>query len=377
MRKTITTNFCLKTLTILLVFITIGLCLFSMPIQQSVANAASFTNCKVDDGRFSMTMTANARKQTSLPLDKRTVSKKIGETTKDITYYCFEWKDLHNLRFRFSSNIRGSTTEYTAFKFLLTNVQDDNLETEISEVAESANFVTLYQGSIAGNTFPQFDFYYYIDKQSDLSETPTRCKGNDFGLYKFDFVYTYRADDSNLVDISVGDIYVAVLPQDINTVEQTDLKILYSVSSSNKLMNVFNLYLSNDSYKYVNPKHIKWSVVGLDKLKVNYVLTDKMKTDNLAQYANYKTIWESLPEADISGANFLFNSNDIEGTWTVYCTITNNNGETKTLSVQNLSTLKKEKESYVWLILLIIGLALVLGGIISFIVIYKKNDKVW
>ena len=114
-------------------------------------------------------------------------------------------------------------------------------------------------------------------------------------------------------------------------------------------MNVFNLYLSNDSYKYVNPKHIKWSVVGLDKLKVNYVLTDKMKTDNLAQYANYKTIWESLPEADISGANFLFNSNDIEGTWTVYCTITNNNGETKTLSVQNLSTLKKEKESYVWL----------------------------
>ena len=377
MKKTITTNFCLKTLTILFVFITIGLCLFSMPIQQSVTNAAAFTNCKIDDGRFSMTMTANARKQTSLPLDKRTVSKKIGNTTKDITYYCFEWKDLHNLRFRFSSNIRGSTTEYTAFKFLLTNVQDDNLETEISEVAESANFVTLYQGSIAGNTFPQFDFYYYIDKQSDLSETPTRCKGNDFGLYKFDFVYTYRADDNNLVDISVGDIYVAVLTQDINTIEQTDLKILYSVSSSNKLMNVFNLYLSNDSYKYVNPKHIKWSVVGLDKLKVNYVLTDKMKTDNLAQYANYKTIWESLPEADISGTNFLFNSNDIEGSWRVYFTITNDNGETKTLSVQNLSTLKKEKESYVWLILLIIGLALVLGGIISFIVIYKKNDKVW
>ena len=186
MKKTITTNFCLKTLTILFVFITIGLCLFSMPIQQSVTNAAAFTNCKIDDGRFSMTMTANARKQTSLPLDKRTVSKKIGKTTKDITYYCFEWKDLHNLRFRFSSNIRGSTTEYTAFKFLLTNVQDDNLETEISEVAENANFVTLYQGSIAGNTFPQFDFYYYIDKQSYLSETPTRCKGNDFGLYKFD-----------------------------------------------------------------------------------------------------------------------------------------------------------------------------------------------
>lgn len=377
MKKAITTNFCLKTLTILFVFITIGLCLFSVPMHKSITNASSFTNCKVDDGKFSMTMTANARKQTSLPLDIRTVSKKIGETTKDITYYCFQWKDLSSLRFRFSSNIRNLTTEYTAFKFLLTNVQDDNLETEISEVAESANFTTLYQGSIVSNTFSQFDFYYYIDKQSDLSETPTRCKGNDFGLYKFDFVYTYRTDDGDLVDISIGDIYVAVLPQDINTVEQTDLKILYSVSSSNKLMNVFNLYLSNDTYKYVNPKYIKWGVVGMDKLKVNYVLTNKMKTDNLTQYANYKTIWESLSEEEISGTNFLFNSNDIEGTWTVYCTITDGNGETKNLSVQNLSTLKTEKKSYVWLVLLIIGLALVLGGVISFIVIYKKNDKVW
>ena len=129
----------------------------------------------------------------------------------------------------------------------------------------------LIQTDIYNNIFNSYDFSYSIDSDSKVAESQYHKNGYGFGLYKFDLVYTYLLDDQsvNVSTGSVGGIYVAVIPDDVTTINDKDTKILYSISSSNKLMNVFNLYLSNDVYKYVNPAYLEWNVVGQNKEKIN------------------------------------------------------------------------------------------------------------
>ena len=151
---------------------------------------------------------------------------------------------------------------------------------------------------------------------------------------------------------------------------------MYSVSSSNRLLNVYNLYLSKDYYDYVNPKYIEWLVVGTDLEKSSYVYSEKIKNSSI-QYANYKSIWQTPPNEPY-GNKFIFDSNNIEGTWTVYCIIKDANGNQKaSFFVDNLSTVKQQQTSYVWLILIIIVSTLLIGGIIALVVFYHKKQKVW
>jgi hypothetical protein len=369
-------NLIIKLTTMMLFVLLLCVGIFSLPIK-SFANAETFVDYTVEDGKFSMKMTANGRKSVALPIDKRTVKNSANE---DIDYYFFQWRDIESLKFTFSASLQGSTRQYKSYKFLLTNVQTDDLTTILGQTTIGGKFSTLCQGNISSNNFSKFDFNFYIDKTSDITETATRCKGNDFGLYKFDFIYTYIEDGEeisrNIGNSGQGDIYVAILPDDIDSIEQDDTKILYSVSSSNKLMNIFNLYLSTDTYKYVNPKYLQWTVVGTDKTNLNYVYSQQMKDDNI-NYANYKAIWQS-PPTEPNGTSFIFDSNDIEGEWTAYCTIKNTNGSEKiNLVVSNLSTVKLEEKSYLWLIVLLICVALILFATITLIILYKKKEKIW
>lgn len=371
MKTDVRKNWIYKFLSLTLLLMFLGLSLFSLHFTTHSTFAEStpkeaFIEKTIDNGKFAMNITANARKQTALPLNEQNITTTVGEK---INYLCFNWRDLEHLKFKFSSTENTGIT-FKSFQFLLTNLQTDDLTTSIG-VKEPT---ILYQGNIVNNKFEPFDFYFYIDKNIEINESSNRCKGNDFGIYKFDFVYTYL-EEENEVSVSIGDLYVAILPDDIDSIPQQEVKIMYSISSSNKLMNIFNLYLSNDAFKYVNPKYLQWVVVGNDQMNVSYVLTQKMKDENI-NYANYKVIWQTL--SNTSGTNFIFDSNDIEGTWTAYCYIKNSDGSEKmTLTVGNLSTIKVEKTSYVWLILLIIGLVILIGGVIGLIVFYKKRDKVW
>lgn len=345
--------------------------------QTETANADIFMDYTVKDENFSMKMTANSRKSISLPLDKRTVQNTAGQT---IEYYCFKWRDISNLKFTFTGISTSQTKTMKSYKFLLTNIQTDDLTTQVSQSIVGSKFSTLCQGDIANNSFSKFDFNFYIDKNVDITETATRCKGNDFGLYKFDFIYTYEEDQQiisrNIGNAGSGDIFVAILPDDIDSIEQDGTKILYAVSSSNKLMNIFNLYLSTDTYKYVNPKYLEWVVTGTDKNNVNYVYSQQMKDENI-NYANHKAIWTS-PPSSANGTSFIFDSNDIEGVWTANCTIKNSDGTNKSvLAVQNLSTIKIQEKSYLWLIFLIIAIVVIVVVTITLIVLYKKKEKIW
>ncbi len=350
-----------------LVLITLGLCFFMFQTTPTFADEI-FREHKISQGNFSMTMTIDSRRNNTLPLDQRVVETDSG----DITYLCFKWRDIKSLHFRFSADLSEATNIYTGYEFLVTTNQTEDLNSSFG----MANPKTLYQGLILNNTFSQFDFNYYIDKDTDISESATRCRGNDFGLYKFDFNYTYVVDDIER-KISIGEIYVAILPDEVENINSDNLQILYSVSSSNKLMNIFNLYLSTDAYKFVNPEHLEWSVIGKDTTNINYVLSQKFKDEN-PRYANYRVIWQSQEKEQPIGTSFIFDSNDIEGTWNVFLTIKNKDGSTKqTLNVANLSTIKQEHKSFLWLILLIAGCLIAIAVVITLIIFKKKRDKVW
>lgn len=360
-------NLALKFVCFSLIFMLLGLGVIFCPQSIEIANAENFISHTVDNGKFSMKITANTRTPNPLDFTQKTVQTVVGE---EISYLCFNWRDLESLNFKFTSNIKGSRTAYQSFKFVLTNLQTDDLTLSVGVNDPEI----LYQGTIINNNFSQFNFQYYIDKDAKINETQTKCKGNDFGLYKFDFIYSY-IEESNEISVSIGDVYIAILPDDIDSISISDTKILYSVASSNRLMNIFNLYLSDNTYKYVNPKYLQWNVVGIDQLNTNYVLTQKAKDSNI-NYSNHKTIWQSLDNTN--GTNFVFDSNNIEGTWTATCTIFNSDGSEKlNLSVSNLSTIKKEQKSYWWLILLIILICLLVGGTVALIVFRKKRDKIW
>ncbi len=349
-----------------LTFLSLGI--FSLQ-KTHTANAVDFTEVTTQNNNFSMSMSANARQSVILPLDLRPTENIVGE---QIDFYCFQWRDIESLRFRFRGNIASSTTNFLRYRFVLTYLETEDLTSSLG----TTNPETLYQGNISLNSFSQFDFYYYIDSDASIAETANRCTGHDFGLYKFDFIYTYLEDDIE-IEVSIGDIYVAILPDDIDSISATNTRLMYTVSSSNRLMNIFNIYLSDSTYRYVNPKYLQWEAEGYDTMNVNYVLTEAMRDSDI-DYANCRTLWPALPDERITGTNFVFDSNEIEGTWTVRCVIKNSDGsEKQTLTLQNLSTIKYERPSYVWLILLILCLILLLAGIILLIIFAKKRDKIW
>lgn len=354
-----------------IVFLSLMLGFPFLIIPQHTTSATAQQSVISKDSNFSMEMTATARKKTaSLLLSPTKTSTTIGEEKIDYTFYSFQWRDIEYLRFRFTSTIADSHNNFTKYQFKLAYIQAESIDTSFGNGEE----IILNQSNISTNTFDQIDYYYYIDSDVSMSESNLRSKGKDFGLYKFDFVYTYSDEEVSNVEKSIGEICVAIIPDDIDKITYDSMQILYTVSSSKKLMNVYNLYLSKDYYKYVNPKYLEWIVIGTDRDNFNYAYSKQICENNIA-YANYKSIWINPPQ-DAIGTNFTFDSNDIEGTWTAYCVIKNSRGEeVSRLTVENLSTIKNKESSPVWIILISILAILIASGIIGLIVFYAKRKK--
>ena len=342
--------------------------------NASISANEVFDFVQVTDGNFYMTMTATGRNSSqALTKDVRNTKVTVGDKTLEYDFYCFQWRELEYLRFNFrAENLSFSPTTYKSIEFKVTNVQTENLQTSFGNGEEKV----LYRGNLSDNNLVEFNYWYYIDSDANRTETSIRSRGNDFGIYKFDFSYV-KDDEGNDVEVSIGEIYVAILPDDIDSIQHTDMRILYSISSSNKLMNIFNLYLSKDTYRYVNPKYIEWVVSGNDQMNANYVYSTAIRDEYDVEFANFRPIWD-VPPQDNHGASFVFDSNDIEGTWTATCIIKNSDGTEKArLTVNDLSTIKVEQPSYVWLILLIVCLVILIGGGIALVVFYVKRDKIW
>ncbi len=325
-----------------------------------------FSSLEKTDGNFTVKMTAQSRINSTLADETCTGSE--GQT-----YQVFSWRELSFLRFSFSSNINASAGQhFTGYQFKVTHVASSKPQTQdVNQAVEGSTLTQLFNNNISNNVFSSFDLTYYTDSDAIIAETATRFKGKDYGLYKFDFSYSYL-QDAKTIWRSVGDIYVAVMPDDIDKITTPEIKIEYTVASSNKLMNVFNLTLSKDTFKYVEPQYVEWIVTGTDTQNRNYIYC----TNEDDQYAEYQPLWSS-PDVKPFGTSFVFDSHDVEGTWNVKCIVRDSKGIKLTRELGGLSTIKVQKESKVWIILVCIAGVILLAGVITIVVLKLKKDKVW
>ena len=327
----------------------------------------SITNA---EERFSVNPTVYSKNGLDLSHSTQDVTNEINET---YTYHIFKWSEISHISFTFTVNLQGSTDTYVSYSFVVRNVKTQNLETDIGKMDERV----LSQSPISNNTVTIPNLHYYFDTNMNVSETAVRKVGNDFGLYKFEFIYT-TSEGSSSFPHSMGALYIAIIPDDMNDIiddiNPNDFAVEYTVSSSNMLMSVFNFTISlQNEFLYVNPSLIEWTVIGTDKDGADYVLSQKMKDSDPA-YANYRVIWGSQLPTEPEGVSFLFDSHNIEGKWVATCTIydTDHNALFSARSAQ-VSTIKAPPKSYLWLVLLIAGLFIV-GGIVA-LVIYKKKTN--
>lgn len=339
-----------------------------------------FVSAVSKDENFSLTMTATDRTSPNKVFTERKqmVYPNAGEQAE---FYLFQWRDLGLLTFNFLhlQNPESPQLVFLNFNFTVTFLQSEDLNLPIT--GGDTVFENLYSGPI-GLFSP---FYYYIDSVGLDRDNPTSTNGHDFGLYKFEFSYELF-DPSLMPDPSatppprsLAPIYVAVIPDDIMEVLGEEAKILYSVSSSNDLLNMFHLYISNGKFKYINPAHLIWRVEGIDKNNNLYCRDEAMKsTDD--RYTDFKTVKPSFD--DYHGTSFDFDSNGIEGEWEISLILRykNPNGDDPEYieivldTVSGLSTFKVKKP-FPWWWLLLVLLLIVIAVLIVMIIANKKHKK--
>lgn len=343
-------------------------------------NASAETNVvtSIEDisdknGFFTFHSTAVPRSGETIYGRTETVMTENGE----ITYYCFNWRDISSITFSFSANLTNSKNIFTNYEFLVTSIQTENLQTSLGQ-AKPEDTRTLLRGTISSNTPTFSNIYYFFDSDAITTDSEFKFSGNDFGLYKFDFNYTFienTEEGTKSHTQHLGkELYIAILPDNIDAISVGNLSLTYSVASSKELMNIYNITFSNqDTLKYVNPEYIKWTVTGKDKKNVSYVLTKQIQQNG---FPSCKYIWEALKPEQQQGTSFVLDTNNIEGNWNVHCTIYNSDFSEKTsLTTGRLTTIKHKEKSYVWLILGIVFGVIILITIIILLVYWKKNKK--
>ena len=358
-----------------------GASLISLP---KLASAANFMSVTASDDYFSIQMTVTTRRGTSAAPqeDVRTVTTSEGEK---VTYNCFSWREIERLTFDFSGQIIKDNSQISEYAFDVTFLQSEDLTTPIGG-GKGPQSEVLTQSTIFQNRFEPFRYFYYVDDDASVDSNNSHS-GHDFGLYRFDFRYKYYNPDT-MQHLSEPQwtamktpIYVAILPDDVNSIVYSKVSLSTTVIPGSELLNEFNISLitSTDAFDYINPEYLEWEVTGKDTLNVQYCRDEKMKNDNLTMYGPYSVIIPIYNE--YHGKSFLLNTNGIEGTWTVSCYLIKPNTHEKLLLAQedNLSTIKLEKPSYIWIVYVVLGLAILIALVAVLIIILRNRtqEKVW
>lgn len=312
--------------------------------------------------------------------DPITVIDENGEG-REVSYYYYNWSQISNIRISMESlSPQGKTL--TGVKVVVSYSETEDLTENVN------NDETIFEYNVT-NIFSPTSLIYYIDENS-IHETELNKNGHGFGIYKFDIIYTYfdnndaQQENPQEISRSVADngTYFAILPDDIDSFSPTDptsnITLSSVVTSSDTFLNAYTISINEDTFKYVNPVHIVWTVEGVDINNTLYVLTE---SDAVGEFEGYAYLWPNLPEGIEDGFRygntFHFDSNGVEGNFNVRCSIYNSNDELITFQEISVSTVKVETISYLWLIILLIILLLVIIASIILIIILKKQEKMW
>ena len=241
---------------------------------------------------------------------------------------------------------------------------------QFTSLATSYTPVKLYEGDVDSLTAIN-DLKYYIDKDV---ENPT-LKSCDYGWGIYRFILTI-----NNVQLPSELYYVA--PSKIIEAPTVTWK---PVSSSTSIQDAFEFTIINESYKYVDRNLIRWYVKGEANDGTKYALhKDDLGTADFPTSDYKNALYDAL---DRDGTTFHFDTNNISGTWQVYCVIyeeaptfenlaTNEElFSTESDAIQVVSGKKIKASNVIWFI--VAGGAVLLGVIIFIIVKSVKKEKVW
>ena len=166
----------------------------------------------------------------------------VVEEENEITYICYNWSTLSHINI----NIQRSATTDTNLRFLgvklrLSYMQTENLTQNIQDFnGEKYLDIELYNSN--GESVSFLPITYYINEMEGMEEGNQTKFGYGFGLYKFEFVYSFidLSDSSqpNAIEKSIGSMYFAILPDDIDELSGS-FGIDNEVSSSTTFLNAF------------------------------------------------------------------------------------------------------------------------------------------
>lgn len=340
------------------------------------------------DKYFSLELHTTPRADETVEITQKEV---VDTLQKTRTYWVLNWSEVEVLQFVINLTSADDGVIFNNFSLGVTHVETDDLTTPLSPQLDkdsqdvlptTTSLIT--NKNIVANSVGNYNFYYHVDSTASVEKTESTSPGQNFGLYRFTLTYNYTRTSS------VGqqeqetekylEMYIAIMPTPITEdlvfkIRQENVQILHRVSSSNGLMNKYTLWLSNtEIFKYINPRYIKWKVVGKDGKNNQYVLDKKQRAEG-----GEKTIYDSSPTPPY-GSSFEFDSNGIEGMWNVSCDIEDKDGNVLySVEVRNLTTFRTEPKSNLWWILLILALSILLIIAIILIIVFvrKKKNTVW
>lgn len=343
-----------------------------MPILST--KAQNDNSLSRSDSNFQVTYTGYRSSSNALaPTYKEPVQIIDDEHGRTVSYAYYNWSQLKFININIENYISGNSDTFINFKLILSYKQTENWNENTTETR------TLYEETINNNVLENKVLTFYIDEPEEIIENA--LYGDGFGIYKFDFVYSYLDSDSGQpFEKTLGDMYFAVVPDDIDTINR-QISFDIETYSSDKFLNTYYISIKEDDYKYVNPSHIVWSVTGIGKDNTRYVMreVDKTGEDDYrnALWPSYGDNNEKDTERDMYGNDFLFDSNDVEGRFDISCTIYDTEGNIITSYVTTVTTIKDETYSYLWLIIVLIILVLIVIAAIILIVILRKKEKMW
>ena len=343
-----------------------------MPILST--KAQNDNSLSRSDSNFSITYTGYRSSSNALtPTYKEPVQIIDDEHGRTVNYAYYNWSEIKFININIENYISGSSDTFVDFKLILSYKQTENWNENTTETR------TIYEETINNNVLENKVLTFYIDEPEEIIENA--LYGDGFGIYKFDFVYSYLDSDSGQTfEKTLGDMYFAVVPDDIDTINR-QISFDIETYSSDKFLNTYYISIKEDDYKYVNPSHIVWSVTGIGKDNTRYVMREADKTGEQdyrsALWPSYGDNNEKDTERDMYGNDFLFDSNDVEGRFDISCTIYDTEGNIITSYVTTVTTIKDETYSYLWLIIVLIILVLIVIAAIILIVVLRKKEKMW
>ncbi len=284
----------------------------------------------------------------------------------------FEWSELKKFVVSFNASeidqsIFNEETTYTYTVSWAPNRVSPSGQANLLWSDEAVTEQTIRSGKCSSAQDVPSSVQLFVDNtvQSGLNFNAKNILGEKYtegwGLYMFNLKIGNTNFYSELFEIT---------PKNVTTLSKPDISV--QKTSSDQGLNNAYIFSVDQSYQYVPAYQIRWSVKGKAKDGRDFVLSQGDIGDQEDLNAIYST--ESI---DRNGPTFRFDP-PYEGTWTVTCTIFQDDGTTVyiTSDSDSVSTVKGlSTQSIIWIV---VAAALAAAIVVAVVIVVSiRREKVY